>query len=76
MKTVILKLSIILHLILVSTLFSQRPVRLVAEWEPAFGTLIRWPLGIPSDLVVELAKDDSLYITVAGQSQEDAGDTN
>lgn len=72
MKTAILRLSIITILILVSTLFSQRPIRMVAEWEPAFGTLIRWPLGIPSDLVVELAKDDSLYITVSGQSQENA----
>ena len=26
--------------------------RVVAEWEPALGTMIRWPLGIPSDLVV------------------------
>ena len=25
--------------------------RVVAEWDPALGTLIRWPLGIPSDLV-------------------------
>ena len=32
--------------------------RVVAEWEPAIGTMIRWPLGIPSDLVVELASDD------------------
>lgn len=72
MKTAILRFSIITILFLVSTLFSQRPVRIVAEWEPAFGTLIRWPLGIPYDLVVELAKDDSLYITVSEQSLEDA----
>ncbi len=48
---------------------AQHERRFVAEWEPAWGTLIRWPLGIPSDLVVELAKDDSLYVLVANQSQ-------
>lgn len=39
-------------------------VRMIAEWEPAIGTLIRWPLGIPSNLVVELAQDDSIYVLV------------
>ncbi|MFU8842171.1 MAG: agmatine deiminase family protein [Bacteroidales bacterium] len=52
-------------------LLSQPERRFVAEWEPAWGTLIRWPLGIPSDLVVELAKDDSLYVLVASYSQRD-----
>ena len=47
------------------------PVRAIAEWEPASGTLIPWPLGIPSSLVVELAKDDSLYVLVRNASQED-----
>jgi agmatine/peptidylarginine deiminase len=47
-----------------------QPVRMCAEWEPAFGTLIRWPLGIPSSLVIELASDDSLYVLVETQSQE------
>jgi agmatine deiminase len=41
-----------------------------AEWEPAVGTLIRWPLGIPSGLVVELAEDDSLYVLVETAAQE------
>lgn len=50
--------------------FSQHPRRFVAEWEPAYGTLIRWPLGIPADLVVELAKDDSLYVLVANETQK------
>ncbi|MBN1982958.1 MAG: agmatine deiminase family protein [Chitinivibrionales bacterium] len=50
--------------------FGEQPPRLCAEWEPALGTLIRWPLGIPSTLVVELAKDDTLYVTVASQQQE------
>ncbi len=49
-----------------------QPVRKVAEWEPAFGTLIRWPLGIPSTFVMELAADDSLYVLVENQSQENS----
>jgi agmatine deiminase len=48
----------------------QGPVRMCAEWEPAHGTLIRWPLGIPSSLVVELAADDSLYVLVETSGQE------
>ncbi len=46
------------------------PVRVCAEWEPALGTLISWPLGIPQGLVVELAEDDLLYVLVTGQSAE------
>ncbi|MBM3318515.1 MAG: agmatine deiminase family protein [Candidatus Eisenbacteria bacterium] len=46
------------------------PVRACAEWEPASGTLIRWPLGIPAALVVELAEDDSLYVLVETSGQE------
>ncbi len=50
--------------------FAQYPARTVAEWEPAKGTLIRWPLGIPAMLVVELAQDDSLYVLVENTSQQ------
>ena len=50
--------------------------RMCAEWEPALGTLIRWPIGIPVALVVELAKDDSLYILVENQSQENQAINN
>ena len=54
-------------------LFSQIPdKRIVAEWEPALGTMIRWPLGIPSDLVVELASDDILYVLVENAFQENS----
>jgi hypothetical protein len=48
----------------------QEAVRMCAEWEPALGTLTRWPLGIPSALVVELAEDDSLYVLVENPSQQ------
>ena len=44
--------------------------RVVAEWEPALGTIIRWPLGIPSDLVIELANEDILYVLVETNNQQ------
>ena len=54
-----------------TVVLSQIPdTRIVAEWEPALGTMIRWPLGIPSDLVVELASDDILYVLVENNNQE------
>ena len=53
----------ILFSIVLSISFANIPdYRVVAEWESAVGTMIRWPLGIPSDLVVELASDDMLYV--------------
>jgi len=52
-------------------LFSTIPdKRIIAEWEPALGTMIRWPLGIPSDLVAELAEDDLVYVLVENINQE------
>lgn len=39
--------------------------RLAAEWEPAKGAMITWPLCIPHSLVIELAKDTHLYTLVA-----------
>ena len=51
---------------------SNRP-RMAAEWEPAIGVLITWPLSLPHKLVVELAKDTKLYILVETRaSQQDA----
>ncbi len=46
------------------------PARVIAEWEPALGTIISWPLALPSQLVVELARDDRLYVLVSGQAAE------
>ena len=58
-------------IILVTLLYSQVPDRrVVAEWEPALGTMIRWPLGIPSSLVVELASEDILYVLVETNNQQ------
>ena len=55
-----------------SKMLSQpgQPVRMCAEWEPAWGTLIRWPLAIPMELVKELAEDDSVYVLVENSSQQ------
>ncbi len=66
--------AVIIFLFMISTIFSQplQPVRMVAEWEPAVGSLIRWPLGIPQDLVYELAVDDSLFVLVANISQQNS----
>ena len=42
--------------------------RMAAEWEPALGTMIAWPLSIPYKLVVELASDNKLYTLVVDES--------
>jgi agmatine deiminase len=39
--------------------------RTAAEWEPAKGTMITWPLCVPYRLAVELAKDNHLFTLVA-----------
>jgi len=58
-------------ILITSLIFSEIPERrIVAEWEPAFGTMIRWPLGIPSQLVVELARDNTLYVLVENINEQ------
>ena len=42
--------------------------RTAAEWEPAQGTMVVWPLSVPYKLVVELSKDNHLYTLVANDS--------
>ena len=32
--------------------------------------MIRWPLGIPSDLVIELASDELLYVLIENEDQQ------
>lgn len=44
--------------------------RVAAEWEPALGTMITWPLCIPHKLVIELAKDNHLYTLVANEASK------
>jgi agmatine/peptidylarginine deiminase len=38
--------------------------RIAAEWEPVMGALIAWPLKVPANLVVALAEEVDLYVTV------------
>ena len=45
----------------------SQKARLAAEWEPATGVLITWPLSLPHKLIIELAKDTKLYILVTDQ---------
>lgn len=42
--------------------------RTAAEWEPAQGTMVVWPLSVPYKLVVELSKDNHLYTLIANGS--------
>lgn len=44
--------------------------RTAAEWEPAIGTMVVWPLSVPYKLVVELAKDNHLYTLVANDASK------
>jgi len=43
-------------------------IRLAAEWEPALGTMLVWPLSIPYKLVVELARDNHVYTLVENET--------
>ncbi|MBI9031746.1 agmatine deiminase family protein [bacterium] len=61
-------LYVVFGLLFVANIYAER--RMVAEWEPMLGTLIRWPLGIPQELVKELAEDDSLYVLVQNLNEE------
>lgn len=42
--------------------------RLVAEWEPALGAMVAWPLTVPHRLVVELARDARLFTLCADRA--------
>tara|TARA_B110000438_G_scaffold114278_1_gene112028 strand:+ start:2885 stop:4156 length:1272 start_codon:yes stop_codon:yes gene_type:complete len=48
------------------------PVRAIAEYEPMQGVLIRYPLGISTSLVKELAEDDIVYCLVSSGLQNSA----
>ena len=66
-----MRFNFLIIISLFNFLFSEIPERrVVAEWEPALGSMIRWPLGIPLDLVVELAEDDILYVLVENSTQQ------
>ncbi len=48
------------------------PVRIIAEWEPAIGTLVAWPFKIPNELVKELVKEEELYVLLQQDEEEEA----
>ncbi len=48
----------------------ERHPRLAAEWEPALGALIVWPPNVPDSLLVEIARDDRLFLIVADQEEK------
>ena len=61
----------LIYMLILTFLFCQIPERrVVAEWENSIGTMIRWPLGIPMDLVFELAEDDKLFVLVENLNQQ------
>jgi agmatine deiminase len=46
-----------------SSVAAERP-RVPAEWEPALGAMVAWPPIVPESLLVEIARDDRLYLLV------------
>ena len=46
------------------------PVRQTAEFEPMEGVLVRYPFGISTNLIAEMAEDVIVYTLVANQSEE------
>jgi agmatine deiminase len=70
MKSGIVAITFCAVISIVNLTNAQRPMRIVAEFEPCFGSLISWPLGIPQALVVDLAKDDTLYVAVGSTSDQ------
>jgi len=44
------------------------------EWFPASGTLVVYPFGVPDQLLIDLAEDDTLYVLAGDQQQQDAAD--
>ncbi len=43
--------------------------RFVAEWEPAKGSIIRYPLGLPYSLLIDLSNNGLLYVVVSSSLQ-------
>lgn len=48
---------------------TQAHNRVAAEWEPALGTIVVWPLDLPHQLIVELSKDAKLYTMVPNKEE-------
>ena len=48
------------------------PIRNIAEYEKMQGVLIRYPFGIPIDLIVEIAEDVKIFCLVSNNQQDAA----
>ena len=48
------------------------PVRNIAEFEPMSGVLIRYPFGIPIDLIEEMSQDITIYCLVSSSQENSA----
>jgi agmatine deiminase len=48
----------------------DRQNRMAAEWEPALGAMVVWPLSVPYKLVAELSNDATLYTLVANETSQ------
>ena len=50
----------------------QTPIRNIAEYEPMQGVLIRYPFGISTSLIREMAEDVVIYCLVSSNQQSSA----
>jgi agmatine/peptidylarginine deiminase len=48
------------------------PVRNCAEWEPCQGVLVRYPLGLPYNLLRDIDDDATIYVVVSSSLQSSA----
>ena len=48
------------------------PVRNIAEFEPMSGVLIRYPFGIPIDIIEEMSQDITIYCLVSSSQENSA----
>ena len=49
--------------------------KILTDWRPPSRTMIRWPLELPPNLVIELANDELLYVLVENGNQQTQADT-
>lgn len=50
-------------------------IRQCAEWEPVTGGLVRYPFGLPYNLLAEVARNAELWVLVANQSEQNTCST-
>jgi agmatine deiminase len=65
--------SLLALIILTSSTLAKTPtspVRIIAEWEPVVGVLVAWPYHLPDELLIEIAKDDTLFILIQKKNEK------